>query len=154
MTKQLTQKKAKVVQKAKKAKKATQKTMGRPTKYSPEMCGLVLEFMREGKSLAEVSLDLNIDYLTLHRWQDPSSKYYKPDFCKAIKKGKWFAQGAWEKAGREGLDKKDFNCALWYMNMKNRFGWRDKQEIKQDVKQTIELSGIDEEMLNDSKKAY
>lgn len=154
MTKQLTQKKAKVVQKARKAKKATQKTMGRPTKYRAEMQDKSIELMRFGASLKEVAVELGIRRETLHAWCDTKNKNYNADFSNTIKKGIELSEAWWERQGRLNLYNKDFSCVLWYMNMKNRFGWRDKQEIKQDVKQTIELSGIDEEMLNDSKKAY
>lgn len=52
----------------------------------------------------------------------------EPDFSRTIKKGKLLSNSWWEKQGRENLKDKSFSPVLWYMNMKNRFGWRDTEK--------------------------
>lgn len=52
----------------------------------------------------------------------------EPKFSLTIKKGKLFSNAWWEKQGRTNLKDKTFNPTLWYMNMKNRFGWRDTEK--------------------------
>lgn len=53
----------------------------------------------------------------------------EPIFSRTIKDCSRFCRQWWEKNGRENLKDKDFSATLWYMNMKNRFGWRDKQDF-------------------------
>ena len=53
----------------------------------------------------------------------------EPEFSETIKIASNACQVWWEKNGRLNLHDKDFSATLWYMNMKNRFGWADKREV-------------------------
>ena len=100
---------------------------GRPTKYNQEMCLVVVEKMNEGWSKHEVCRELGICFETMKRWEREH-----PDFLEAVKTGTSLSQGWWEGQGRQGLANKEFNPALWFMNMKNRFhrDWKDKRDLE------------------------
>jgi hypothetical protein len=85
----------------------------------------VLELASQGASDVEI-----IDFLDISR--DLFYRFLKDEseFSDTIKKAHIKCQLWWEKNARLNLDSKEFNSTLWYMNMKNRFGWADKQETK------------------------
>lgn len=96
---------------------------GRPTKYDEKkVCTTLIGLMKEGASLTEVAAELDISRSTLYEWKD---QYI--EFSDTIKRGEILSQSWWERQGRSNLTSKEFNYTGWYMNMKNRFGWRDRQ---------------------------
>jgi len=110
--------------------------IGAPTKYDPSwMLARVTDLMADGASKVEVAASLGIRGETLYQW----IKEY-PDFSDAIKKGEELCAAWWEKNGRVNLQNEKFNATLWYMNMKNRFRWADRQEQKVDLAANITVS--------------
>lgn len=99
---------------------------GRPSKYKEEYKQKVVDFMKQGYSIAEICLELDISRTTFYNWCDENK-----EFLDTKKKGEDFSEGWWMKQGRENLKDKDFNYTGWYMNMKNRFKWADNS--KQDI---------------------
>ena len=57
----------------------------------------------------------------------------EPRFSQTIKKGKLLAEAWWHKNGRVNLKDREFNYTGWYMQMKNRFGWKDTQQIDTNI---------------------
>ena len=85
--------------------------------------------MAEGASLVEVAAEIGINRDTIYERCNPDSPTYDKEFSDTIKKGKELCAAWWEREGRKGLKDKQFNATLWYMNMRNRFGWHDNQKV-------------------------
>lgn len=104
--------------------------IGRPIKYNPsEMCPRIIELMKEGAALCEVAADIGINKNTISAW---CQKY--PEFSRTIEEGKALSEAWWYRTGRENMHSDSFIAVLWFYNMKNRFGWRDKTDVTSDNK--------------------
>lgn len=116
---------------AKKKKKPTAKKnpVGRPTKYKPEYCNQIKEFMSDGASLEEFAAEIGVVFSTIWEWE---KKF--PEFSKAKCAGEELSKAWWLRQGRINLHSETFNHALWGINMKNRHDWRDKKDIEQKTK--------------------
>jgi len=102
------------------------KTVGRPSKYDPSYCQEVIEWMGEGYSFESFAGKVGVCRDTVFEWANVF-----PDFSDAKNRGSAACQVFWEKMGINGAGGKiqNFNNGCWVFNKKNRFGWKDKQEI-------------------------
>lgn len=83
----------------------------------------ILKLSSQGGSIVEIAVLLDISRNTLTALTE-RDEY----FLNTIKKCKRYCEAWWVKKGRTELDNKDFSYTGWYMNMKNRFKWTDRQE--------------------------
>ena len=91
----------------------------------------VLKLYKEGGADVEV-------FAMIYEWRGTFSndlweRWMKEEseFSETIKMGRQLAQAWWVRNGRTNIKDKEFNYTGWYMQMKNRYGWADKQEVKQ-----------------------
>lgn len=89
----------------------------------------VLDLYAEGAADVEIRCELNISQPLWTRWLEEEEEFYI-----TIKRGRELSEQWWMRHGRKHLENKEFNSTLWYMNMKNRFGWTDKQNIDHTTK--------------------
>jgi hypothetical protein len=90
----------------------------------------ILDLFREGASDKEVRAFIvektlgatKCSYTLWDRWMEEEI-----EFSETIKTGRILSEGLFHKMGRLNLENKEFNYTGWYMQMKNRFGWMDKQ---------------------------
>ena len=85
----------------------------------------ILDLKKYGGSDVEARVALGI---SVDLWQ----RFIKEveEFSETIKKGNDLCEAWWLGKGRKNLENKQFSAVLWYMNMKNRFGWKDKTEME------------------------
>lgn len=85
----------------------------------------ILALSNEGASIIELAVALGISRDTFYEMSKR-----EPIFSDTIKGCKELSEAWWEKQGRTNLTNKEFNYTGWYMNMKNRHGWKDKSEVE------------------------
>ena len=104
-------------------------TAGRPPKITKKWAdgqakSLAKRF-KDGESVAEVCAAIGICKTSFYKATELSE-----EFMDAYKKGLEGSEAWWCKLGREGAAcETAIQPATWIFNMKNRFGWRDKQEV-------------------------
>lgn len=77
----------------------------------------------EGASDVEVRAALR---MTVGVWDSLYNDAVDSSFKEVVDFGRMFSKAWWQKQARENLKDRNFNANLWYMVMKNQFGWSDK----------------------------
>lgn len=100
--------------------------VGRPTKYKPEYCQMVVDHMAEGASLTSFAAEIEVSRATINVWM---GEY--PEFLESVKRAKAKCAAWWERVGRSGAQGGDVNPTLVIFGLKNMAAddWRDKQEV-------------------------
>lgn len=100
-------------------------TAGRPSKYKPTYCDLVIEHMSEGASLTSFAAEIGVSRDTVSEW---CAKH--DEFSASVKIGKSKCAAWWEKIGRKNAQSGDGNATLVIFGLKNMApdDWREKSE--------------------------
>lgn len=105
---------------------------GRPTKYHDGMPQILIDAMQAGKSVTRFCADQDISKPTFYKWVDEIE-----EFSYAFSRAKEKCESHWEDWLINHLEDKNVNAGLVKMYFTNRFGWADKQEVKQDTTHSL-----------------
>ncbi len=131
--------------------------VGRPSKYDPKFCEMLIEHMTQGLSYEAFAGFIGVSKQTLYTWEQNNPEFLDSKKIAVEKSRLW-----WEQQGQDGLwaisEKnadgthvtKSINAAMWIFNMRNRFGWNaDRAAINTSLEEgkdgkpklVIDLSG-------------
>jgi transposase len=109
---------------------------GRPTKYKPEFCEMLIKHMEQGYSFESFAATIDTHRGTLYNWEKEHTEFLNAKKIGLDKSLLW-----WERLGAHGAagKVKGFNPAAWVFSVKNKHQWRDKtpDEIKEEAKPLI-----------------
>lgn len=93
--------------------------------------------MSDGYSFETFGAIAGVAKDTLYKWAEKHD-----DFADAKKRAFLECQLFWERLGIDGVRGKyeGFSAATWIFNMKNRFQWRDRQDIEVSEKPPLKLA--------------
>lgn len=101
---------------------------GRPSKYDPSYCEMVIEHMKEGASLTSFAAEIDVCRDTISEWAS-----VHPEFSVAVKRAKAKCAAWWEKTNRTLASSGMGNATACVFGLKNMAAddWRDvsRQEL-------------------------
>jgi hypothetical protein len=84
----------------------------------------IIEMSKVGASATEIRAETGIGRELWERLEEE-----EPEFRAVASLGRELSEAWWMNEARKNLYNGKFQTVLWYMNMKNRFGWKDKAEV-------------------------
>jgi hypothetical protein len=98
---------------------------GRPSKYEPEYCDLVVEHLSGGASLTSFAAEISVSRATINVWMDAH-----PEFLEATKIAKAKCAAWWEQVNRDNAQGGGGNATSCIFGLKNMAAddWKDRQQ--------------------------
>lgn len=131
----------------KKPKEKTPAKMGAPTKYKPEYCQQLLDFVNKDpldNSVDAFAISIDVSDVTLYEWRK-----VHPDFFNSMRKAQQIRRVAMESLGKAFITGKNRhgNAHVYQFFMRNWFKehYVERVEMKQEIEATIE-TGISDEL--------
>lgn len=120
-----------------KARTAKQRSGDTRSPYHAGIPDEARDIMAKGYSKTVVAASLGISRKVFWEWERRHLA-----LAEALKEGEMLSQLWWETEGLKAMQggTPGFNAAVWIFNMKNRFGWRDKQEITGDDDKPVSVT--------------
>ena len=116
------------------------KTRGRPTKYDPKYCQMLIDHMAKGLSYETFGASIKIAQSTVALWEKHD------DFSDAKKEAFDRCRLFWESVGIDGLwnhkDGATLNTGNYVFQMKNRFKWTDRLESNTNHSGKIDIPAV------------
>ena len=128
--------------------------------WNPKSKKAIGEMFDKGASIVEVCKFLGINKSTWYRWLKDERK---KDFQEAAELGLESSEAYWVQLGRDNIENKSFNTALYSFLMVNKFNYRsayskqekDVKEVKEhkiEVKKSVDIGSILEKVEADLVK--
>jgi hypothetical protein len=116
------------------------KKVGRPTKYDPKYCQMLIEHMAKGLSYETFGASIKVAQSTVERWEQHE------EFSGAKKEAFDRCRLFWENVGINGLwnhkDGPSLNTGNYVFQMKNRFKWTDRLDTNTNHSGKIDIPAI------------
>jgi transposase len=121
---------------------------GRPSKYQPSYCDLVIEHMTEGASLTSFAAEIGVARSSINEWMEQN-----PEFSEAVKIAKAKCSAWWERLGRKNAADGGGNATLVIFGLKNMAAddWREKQEVEHSGDMSVIFQTVYEQPHDESK---
>lgn len=115
---------------------------GRPSKYDPKYCEMLMEHMKDGLSFLSFAGVVGICFDTLYEWEKQH-----PEFSEAKKRGVAMSLVWDEKLLNKGTlgQQRGYNAAAHKWKMTNRYKWSDRSEVEYKTADKMSLEDLKKE---------